>query len=159
MEGSTIVPVKWAQCKASLFLTLDAQNVSEDGRMIEISPEGHLHFEGTSKDASVHYRLDMDLFDEVDSEHAKWKVTDLHIALSIPKKNKDSEYWPRVLKEKGKFNWVSVDWGKWVDEDDETAGAAGMGGMNLEDYDDLPDSDDEEEEEVKIDDLDEPKKD
>lgn len=153
MEGFTVVPVKWAQCKTTLFLTLDAQNVSENGRVIEITPEGHLHFEGISNDTSVRYRLDLDLFAEVESENVKWKVTNLHIALNIPKKSKDSEYWPRVLKEKGKFNWISVDWGKWVDEDDETGDAPGM---NLDDYDDLPDSDDEDEE-AKLEDLDEPK--
>ena len=34
------------------------------------------------------------------------------------KQNKDQEYWPRLTSCKQKNPHISVDWAKWVDEDD-----------------------------------------
>ena len=149
---STLVPIKWAQRKTLIYLTLEARDVSEQGRVVDVTPEGHIHFEGTSKTTGTHYRLDLDLFGEVETEGCKWKATDLSIALSIPKKNKEEEYWPRLIKEKGKLPWIQVDWSKWVDEDEEDSHP--QGAMNFDDFDDLPDSDDEDEEPANLDDLD-----
>lgn len=78
------------------------------------------------------------------------------------------EHWPRLLSDATKFAWLRVDWGKWVDEDDEKAtnddpmdmsalmsgmggmpnfgamgGMGGMGGMpNFDDDDDDDEEDD-----------------
>jgi len=39
------------------------------------------------------------------------------------KKDKDSEYWPRLLKDKAKEkNQVAIDWTRYVDEDEEKGG-------------------------------------
>lgn len=52
----------------------------------------------------------------------------------IMKKDKDAEYWPRLLKDKAqeKTN-VKLDWSRYVDEDDEAGGfdtdAMGPGAM------------------------------
>ena len=38
---------------------------------------------------------------------------------NILKKHDDKEYWIRLTKEKTKNPHLQIDWGKWVDEDDE----------------------------------------
>merc|ERR1712060_929439 len=41
--------------------------------------------------------------------------------------DKEAEYWPRITKEKVKNSRITVDWSKWVDEDEEDE-APEMGG-------------------------------
>ena len=137
---STVVPVKWAQHKKIVFLTLEAKNLSSEGRVISLTPEGHLHFEGTNKVTSCHYSLDLNLHDEVVVETTKWKVTDYCVQFSISKKNETAEFWPRLIKEKGKVNNITIDWTRWVDEDE--ADSKKMD-YDSEGFGDLPDEDDE----------------
>jgi len=51
----------------------------------------------------------------------------------VSKKNKEAEeYWPRLTKDKIKYNHIKIDWAKWIDQEDE--GKAKKGGME-EDFD------------------------
>jgi prostaglandin-E synthase len=59
------------------------------------------------------------LFGEVDVEGSKWNTKGRNIIFNIIKKNPDAEYWTRLTKDKTKNPHVQIDWGKWVDEDDE----------------------------------------
>lgn len=142
-----IVPVKWAQRKDIVILTLEAIDLSEENRVIEVKPEGSLRFEGKNKQTGQNYKVELEFFDEVNPDESKWKVTDLHVQLTVSKKNKEAEYWPRLTKEKAKVPWISVDWNKWVDEDEEEE----KDDFNFGDFEDLPDSDDEDEEEAPAD--------
>lgn len=36
----------------------------------------------------------------------------------LVKKDKTDKYWPRLTKENKKTQYIQIDWGKWVDEDD-----------------------------------------
>ena len=47
-----------------------------------------------------------------------WNTKGRHVVVSIAKKDKTSEYWPRLLKQAGKNQRISVDWSKWIDEDE-----------------------------------------
>ena len=147
---SSVVAVKWAQHKKIVFLTLEAKNLSSEGRVITLTPEGHLHFEGTNKVTSGSYKLDLNLYDEVVVETTKWKVTDYCVQFSISKKNETAEFWPRLVKEKGKVNYITIDWGRWVDEDEADSkkmdyDAEGFGDLPDDDNEDYDDEDDEEE--------------
>lgn len=144
--------VKWAQHKKVVFLTLEAKNLSEEGRVISLTPDGLLHFEGKNKVSNAHYKLDLNLFGEVTVETTKWKVTDFCVQFSIAKKNETDPFWPRLTKEKVKLNFVTVDWARWIDEDEADEKHLDY---NPDDFDDLPeeDSDDEEEEEADLGDL------
>jgi hypothetical protein len=149
---TTVVGVKWAQHKKLVFLTLEAKNLSEEGRSITLTPEGNLHFEGKNRVTNAVYKLDINLFDEVVVETTKWKVTDYCIQFSISKKNQSGEFWPRLTKEKAKFNNITVDWTRWVDEDEADDKQLDY---NPDDFDDLPDEDsDDDEEEANLNDLD-----
>ena len=151
---TTVVAVKWAQHKKIVFLTLEAKNLSDEGRSITLTPEGQLHFEGINKVTSAHYKLDLNLFEDVVVETSKWKVTDYSVQFSISKKNETGPFWPRLTKEKVKLNNVAADWTRWVDEDEadekkidyDQEGFSGLpGDYGDEDEDDEEDEEDEEE--------------
>ena len=94
--------------------------------------------------------------------------------MHLLKSNQDEEFWPRLLKDKNlEKNTVSIDWNKYVDEDEAEGGfdlgdlnggmdfggmggmggmdfsklaaMGGMGGMGMPEEDDGADSDDGEE--------------
>lgn len=146
----TVVQVKWAQHKKFVFLTLEAKNLSEEGRSISLTPEGLLHFEGVNKITNANYKLDLALYEEVIVENTKWKVTDYSVQFSIAKKNDTGSFWPRLTKDRAKLNFVQIDWTRWVDEDE--ADQKNLN-YNHEDFDELPEEDSDDEEPANLDDL------
>lgn len=100
-----------------------------------------LKFKGKSNDKD--YEVNVEFFESVDSEGSTYKVLPRSIQMHIMKKDKDddSEFWPRLLKDKAlEKNQVKIDWDRYVDEDEEeeaggfdTSALAGgqnmMGGM------------------------------
>ena len=68
------------------------------------------------------YQVTLDFFKDVDTEakESKWAVGKRNVHFFILKKNKEEEFWPRLLQCKSleKTN-VKTDWDKYVDEDDE----------------------------------------
>ena len=78
-------------------------------------------------------------------------IGDRSIVLALDKKDKDQEYWPRLLKTTGKaptnikvrgavdkgcrhgggFTSSQVDWNKWVDEDEEDNAPDPMGNIDF----------------------------
>lgn len=67
------------------------------------------------------YKLELDFFKEIDVEHLKYdaKSSGNHILFVLRKKEAQDEYWPRLTKEKAKYNWLKTDFDKWVDEDEQ----------------------------------------
>jgi hypothetical protein len=47
----------------------------------------------------------------------------------IPKQE-SGPYWPRLLKESGKRQWLKTDFARWKDEDEEEVDAPAAGGMD-----------------------------
>ncbi|KAG2765685.1 hypothetical protein JG687_00009944 [Phytophthora cactorum] len=110
-------PVKWAQRKDALYVTVDLPDVKDE--KVTLSSK-NLTFKGTSNDQL--YEVTLDFFKEVDveSKDSIWAKTDRNLHFHIVKKNQDEEFWPRLLADKHleKTN-VKVDWSKFVDEDEE----------------------------------------
>lgn len=50
-------------------------------------------------------------------------MTGKGVQVVLRKKDLSDEYWPRLLKEKGKNSRITTDWSKWVDEDEQDAEA------------------------------------
>lgn len=65
----------------------------------------------------------MEFFAEIVKSESAWNTKGRNIIVSISKKEKDEEYWPRLLKSSTKNHRIQIDWSKWVEED-ELAGAA-----------------------------------
>ena len=155
---SSLIPLKWAQNKRLVFLTLEAKNLSEESRLITLTPEGHLSFSGKNQVTNQKYSLEISLFESVVTDMTKWKVTDFSVQFSICKANQDAEFWPRLTKEKVKMNNLAIDWTRWVDEDEvEDQPEAN----DQADYENLPggygdgydDEDEDEDEEADLGDL------
>ena len=73
----------------------------------------------------------MEFFAEIEKEGSAWNTKGRNILLSLSKKDKDAEYWPRITKEKVKNSKITTDWGKWVEEDEEEEeGNKGMDGFD-----------------------------
>ena len=116
---------------------MEAHDVSTgEGFVIALTPEGNVSFLAKNKQGTVLYHFELQLYGEIVVEESKQKVTDLHVQLSIAKKNKTEGHWPRLTREKGKLLWLTCDWNKWVDEDEE---AEGKGAEDFGPMDDMPD--------------------
>ncbi|CAK0742899.1 hypothetical protein CVIRNUC_001428 [Coccomyxa viridis] len=118
---------QWAQGKDVVYLTIDLQDVRDP--KIDISNDasskhGKVSFKGEGKshatgDEKHQYALDIDLFGEVNSDESKISISGRKVVLVIAKAGSTEEYWPRLLHSKQKQNNITVDWDKWVDEDEQ----------------------------------------
>ncbi|KAF0689895.1 Aste57867_18691 [Aphanomyces stellatus] len=110
-------PVKWAQRKDSLYVTVDLPDVKDEKVTLT---NNSLKFSGTSNQTK--YEVNLEFLHEVDTEAAesKWAKTDRNLHFYILKKDKEADFWPHLLKDKHleKTN-VKVDWNKYVDEDED----------------------------------------
>ena len=155
-EGKVLIPlVKWAQRsdeedeeKNYLLVTIEIADCSEPVLKIEptyfeltANSKGHVGDENANK-----YKLHIDFFKEILPDKTLHKVANgQHYFLKIYKKDLGLEYWPRLTKEKVKYQYIKTDFDKWVDEDEQDeldadnnemdfAGAgmgAGMGGPGM----------------------------
>ena len=107
-------PVKWAQRKDSLYVTISLSDVKD--HKIDLTADS-LTFSGNSSGKS--YSLSLKFFKEVETEGSVWNVLPMSIQMKLMKKEKDDDFWPRLLHDKilEKTN-VTVDWDRYVDEDE-----------------------------------------
>jgi prostaglandin-E synthase len=134
-------PVRWAQRKGSLFVTVDLQDcknvdlaVTNDGD----KKSGHIHFKGTAHSHATGpeehvYELDLNLYDEIDVDDVKEHRTDRTLRLLIAKKE-EGPFWPRLLKEAGKVSYIKTDFDRWVDEDEEDEAPGMADGFDMSQF-------------------------
>ena len=148
-------PVLWAQRRDKLFLTIDVQDCANPKLKFDASDEDKekkaLKFTGALADGTS-VDVHLVLYGDIDTQETKVSVTGRHVLVVIPKKTED--FWPRLTKDK-QPRFVSVDWSKWVDEDEgedapefdmSNMGLGGMDQFNSEDEEDEDDEEDDEEE-------------
>lgn len=138
--------VKWAQRKTGVSITIEARDLAEENRVIELTPEGHLKFGGKNKKGDVEYQRELQLFGAVVTEESKWKVTDACVLFSIGKLDKDADFWPKLTTDKEKLPWLKVDWDKWVDESDEEPEDQEFDFGNMQNFEDDDEESDQENE-------------
>ncbi|GAA5865651.1 hypothetical protein JCM3774_004949 [Rhodotorula dairenensis] len=127
-----------------IYLTIAAPELDSDfdlkvqGNKISFSGKSRaVSSKGTAADLDAkQFQFDYELFGEV--EEVRRGLTGKGVQVVLRKKDLSEEYWPRLLKEKGKNSRITTDWSKWVDEDeqdgeaaaaDDDFGAGGMPGM------------------------------
>lgn len=140
--------VTWAQrssdsdaTKNIIYLTItiqDAINVD-----IQLTSD-RLKFSGVSAEDKKEYVLDLEFFKPIDVDESKRSDSGNKIFFILRKKELESDYWPRLTKEKLKLHYIKTDFDKWVDEDEQDeqpeeaddmanmmnmGGAGGMPGM------------------------------
>lgn len=124
-------PVKWAQRKESLFVTIDLPDVEPETAKIDLTDK-KLVFSGRSEGND--YTLELVFLHEIDSksEDTKFRIKARDISFYLVKK--EEERWARLLEDKTlQRTNVKCDFNKWVDSDEEDESnnfnVDGMGGM------------------------------
>ncbi|KAG6820348.1 hypothetical protein H0H93_001793 [Arthromyces matolae] len=145
---STHPEVLWAQrssesddAKNVVYLTVNLPDIQESTLAYNLTPTS-ISFKAKAGDVSRNiqekeYEFSLDFFAEVDPEHSTKKLTTRSFSAVLRKTNKQSEYWPRLTKEKVRNAFLKTDFSKWVDEDEQDGAAIpeedgadfGMGGM------------------------------
>ncbi|CAL9736775.1 co-chaperone protein Sba1p [Monosporozyma servazzii] len=130
MSTTALLPkVEWAQRsnetdpeKNYILLTIHITDCEDP--VLDIQPtyldltaksKGHVGDEVTHE-----YKLHIDFFKEiVPDKTLHKKANGQHYFLKMFKKDLQIEYWPRLTKEKVKYNNIKTDFDKWVDEDEQ----------------------------------------
>ncbi|RYP65668.1 hypothetical protein DL769_006247 [Monosporascus sp. CRB-8-3] len=134
--------VLWAQRSSSsdpeknfIYLTISVPDVSKESLKLDLKPTS-LTFDGHSDTLKRAYHVELELYAEIDPENSKVNHTARNVELKLRKKELKEEYWPRLLKEAKKLQFLKTDFDKWVDEDeqneapdDDFSQFGGMGGM------------------------------
>jgi CS domain len=129
---ASAAPVKWAQRRDTIYLSVDVPDVDEKKAKIELTKE-KLVVECESK--GTQYRTEIEFWAPINPEGSKYVVKGQKIEF-ILKREEEGDYWDKLIKTDGrKPHWLSCDWDKWVDEDEsddegfDDAGMGDMGGM------------------------------
>ncbi|KAH6656846.1 HSP20-like chaperone [Truncatella angustata] len=134
--------VLWAQRSSStdpeknfIYLTITAPDVPKNSFKLDLKATT-LKFEGHSDTLKRDFHLELEFYAEIDPENSKINHTSRNVELKLRKKELKEEYWPRLLKESKKLQFLKTDFDKWIDEDeqneapeDDFSQFGGMGGM------------------------------
>ncbi|KAF9478724.1 HSP20-like chaperone [Pholiota conissans] len=143
--------VLWAQRSSEseeekniLYITVNLPDIQESSLEYNLTPTS-ISFKAKASPQEKEYAFALDFFSEVVPEKSSKKLNSRSFNLVLRKKDKQSEYWPRLTKEKVKNAFLKTDFSKWVDEDEQAdapedapedmdpmggmGGMPGMGGM------------------------------
>ncbi|KAL1959080.1 hypothetical protein VTO42DRAFT_2867 [Malbranchea cinnamomea] len=123
---NTVTPeVLWAQrshktdaAKNILYVSLAVPDVPPSSAKLDLTPTS-ISFQGVSTTKNVEYKVDLELYAEIDVENSKTHHSPRGVELVLRKKELKEEYWPRLLKESKKVHFLKTDFDKWVDEDEQ----------------------------------------
>ncbi|KAI1804505.1 HSP20-like chaperone [Daldinia bambusicola] len=140
---SQVTPeVLWAQRSSNaepeknfIYLTISVPDVPKENLKLDLQPTG-LTFTGHSETLKRTYHLELTFYAEIDPAESKVHHTARNVELKLRKKELNDAYWPRLLKDTKKVQFLKTDFDKWVDEDeqneapeDDFSQFGGMGGM------------------------------
>ncbi|KAG8220170.1 HSP20-like chaperone [Butyriboletus roseoflavus] len=137
--------VLWAQRSSAsmpeknvIFLTINLPDITESTLKYTLTSTSLSFKANAGSGEHADYAFELDFFAEVDPEISSNRLTSRSFAAVIRKKETQSEFWPRLTKEKLKTPFIKTDFSKWVDEDeqdgnpnmDEDFGVGGIPGMD-----------------------------
>ena len=141
--------IKWAQRKGRVFVEVQIRDAKNE--KVELNPNS-LVISGESD--GVNYAASLELFGEVIPDQSKWTKNGQGISILLIKKEVTAEYWPRLVKQAAKNQYITCDWARWIDEEDEAEeGNKGLEGYDPSAYQNFNDSDSDDEK-GNLDDLD-----
>lgn len=142
------VNVLWAQRKRFVFLKIEARNLDPEGLLIQILPPNQIKLEGKNRLNNQSYHVNLELWHNIWLDKSSYTITDLSVKFNITKKNRKLGFWPRLLKQEGKFRFLKIDWEKWQDPDYIDPKNLLGENIDLEDFDDISQDSDSEKEEL-----------
>ena len=118
-------PVTWAQrsnatdaAKNIVYLTVSAPDVPRSSLKIDLKPQS-LTLTGHSDTKKTTYHVELDFFAPIDVEASATHHTERDVEFVLRKKDLQTEYWPRLTKEKQRLHFLKTNFDKWVDEDEQ----------------------------------------
>ncbi|KAI1906674.1 p23 chaperone protein wos2 [Ophidiomyces ophidiicola] len=125
MANTQVPEVLWAQRSSSteaakniVYLSLSVSDVPQSSAKLNLTATT-VSFSGHSSTKNIDYKVDMELYGEIDVENSKTHHSARGVDMILRKKEHKEEYWPRLLKESKKVHFVKTDFDKWVDEDEQ----------------------------------------
>ncbi|KAI0901012.1 HSP20-like chaperone [Annulohypoxylon nitens] len=123
---SQVTPeVLWAQRSSNtdpeknfIYLTISVPDIPKENLKLDLQPTS-LTFTGHSDTLKRTYHLELTFYAEIDPAESKTHHTARNVELKLRKKALNDEYWPRLLKESKKVQFLKTDFDKWVDEDEQ----------------------------------------
>lgn len=107
---------KWAQRADTIFLRFEV--LESKDVVVDIQEDG-LTFTASNKSGDTKYSNTIEFFKKINVEDSGYQIKGRSIDCLIYKQDlKDTSFWPRLIKEKKKVFWLSVDFNRWRDEDD-----------------------------------------
>jgi hypothetical protein len=107
-------------------------DVSKEKFKLDLNPQV-LTFTGHSDTLKKTYHVELEFYDEINTDESSVHHTPKNIEMKLQKKELKEEYWPRLLKDAKKVHFLKTDFDKWVDEDEQDEAAdedfANFGGM------------------------------
>ncbi|XP_071379933.1 prostaglandin E synthase 3-like [Centroberyx affinis] len=144
MQSAT---AKWYDRRDSVFIEFCV----EDSKDVKVNfDKSKIDFSCVGGTDNIKHQNVLDLFEEIDPKESKHRRTDRSVLCCL-RKAEAGKSWPRLTKDKAKFNWLSVDfnnWKDWEDDSDEDLSSFDKFSemMNSMGGDDLPDLDGADEE-------------
>ena len=71
-----------------------------------------LNFEGFSETKKATYAVKLEFYAEIDPAASKINHTPRDVEMVLQKKEKQAEFWPRLLKDKAKVHFLKTDFDK-----------------------------------------------
>ncbi|EEH18572.2 hypothetical protein PABG_07632 [Paracoccidioides brasiliensis Pb03] len=125
MAATQTPEVLWAQRSSStdpekniLYIHLSVPDVPPFSAKLSLTPTS-ISFLGHSDTKKVDYKVDLELYGEIDVDNSKSHHSPRGVDLVLRKKELNAEYWPRFLKDAKKAHFLKTDFDKWVDEDEQ----------------------------------------
>uniref|UniRef100_A0AAZ3P8L9 Prostaglandin E synthase 3 n=1 Tax=Oncorhynchus tshawytscha TaxID=74940 RepID=A0AAZ3P8L9_ONCTS len=107
---------KWFDRRDSVFIEF----LVEDSKDLKVKFEqSKLDFRCVGGIENLKHQNELDLFDSIDPNESKHKRTDRTVLCCL-KKAKAGIAWPRLTKDKAKFQWLGVDFNNWKDWEDDS---------------------------------------
>eukprot|EP01128_Nolandella_sp_AFSM9_P010201 TRINITY_DN701_c0_g1_i1.p1 TRINITY_DN701_c0_g1~~TRINITY_DN701_c0_g1_i1.p1 ORF type:complete len:231 (-),score=78.04 TRINITY_DN701_c0_g1_i1:78-731(-) len=123
-------PIKWAQRKGQLYLKIDQPDIKDV--VFDVNEETNsLKVSGVTKDGP--FANQIDFHGAIKKEGSMFVVHGKATEIIIMKAE-SGPHWPRLTKEKMRYHWLSVDWSRDIDEEDED-GAGAKKKFDLSGYD------------------------
>ncbi|XP_046895652.1 prostaglandin E synthase 3-like isoform X1 [Hypomesus transpacificus] len=133
---------KWYDRRDSVFIEFCV----EDSKDVRIKfDKSKIDFRCVGGTDNAKHLNELDLFDAIDPNESKHKRTDRSVLCCL-RKTEAGKSWPRLTKDKAKFNWLGVDfnnWKDWADDSEEDLSSFDKFSdmMNTMGGDDLPELD------------------
>ena len=109
-------PIKWAQRKHCVFVTIAVQDL--DDHKLDMTEQGELTFSATKGPDEFYFKIDS-WYAPIDVKESKWNTKGRFIVVYLSKVDKEKSHWPRLRFIPGKMKEITTDFDLFEDSDEE----------------------------------------